>query len=157
MLELPRLVRDLVANETARLRENVFDAVKGLILLLLAGLTGLVAVVFVLVGTYASLAEKLPSWQAGGIVALIALVVAGLVLLSSRSLLEGRRPAPPARPREDALADALRQATEHGREAGEALSRAGLTSLDVTLAAFVAGLVASRTTRPRPSPEEGAD
>lgn len=148
MLKLSQLVRDAVATETARLRASVRDVVLGVLLLIIAGLIGLIGLVAFLVGVYGSLVQALPAWQAGGIVALAVLVLAAVILFLGYRSLGGRRPPPRGRRIDDSeIAAEIRRATEQGIGAGEWLSRSGLSAFDLTLAAFVAGLVVSRRSR----------
>jgi hypothetical protein len=150
VLKLSQLVGDAVATEAARLRAGVRDVVAGVLLLIIGGLIGLIGLVFLLVGAYGSLVQVLPAWQAGGIVAFAVLVLAGVIVLWGYRSLGGRRPPPRARRFDDsAVAAEIRRATEQGIGAGESLSRSGLSAFDLTLAAFVAGLVVSRTGRSR--------
>lgn len=155
MLRLPQLARDMVAAEAARLRAGLIDAAVALVLLAVAALIALVGLIFLLVGAYQSLAGVLPAWQAGGIVALAVAVVAGALALWASSRLSRRRPRRPAEPPPTAVSEEIRRATERGVDAGEMLSRSGLSAFDLTLAAFVAGLVVSRTSRPRNRRRDG--
>ena len=136
------------------MKAQVQAGVRSLALAMLAGIVLLIGIVFTLVGAYASLAETMPSWQAGAFVGLGALVVCLILLLLAR-----RRPAPRA-PRHPAPAPRARPTAEEleaTAELGVAASTAARnfvrehrpSTVQLILAAFVVGLVASRKPRRR--------
>jgi len=135
-------------------KAQVQAGIRSLVLAMLAGIVLLIGIVFALVGAYASLAETMPSWQAGALVGLGALVVCFILLLMAR-----RRPAPRA-PRQPAPAPRARPTAEDleaTAELGVAASAAARnfvrehrpSTFQLILAAFVVGLVASRKPRRR--------
>jgi uncharacterized membrane protein YoaK (UPF0700 family) len=145
-------LRDAASVETERLRSQVRDAVRSLVLGVVAGILFLVAVVFVLTGAYASLSEHLPAWQAGGVVGLSTLVVCLFLLLLSKG--SGARPASRRRYRRPSAED-LEATAELGAAASDAardfVRDHRPSGVQLTLAAFVAGLLASRRSRRRDS------
>lgn len=157
MRNLPQLVHDIVASEAAKLRASLFDASFTLLLLAMAAITCLVGGVFLWVGVYQSLHRALPAWQAGAIVAVGVIVVAGLIAFWSRRRMLARRAPRPAEAPSSAVSEELRKATEAGIDAGEILSRSGMNPVDLTVAAFLEGLVVGRSARRRPPPPDDRD
>jgi hypothetical protein len=147
-LSWTRYLRDVASLETDRVKAQVRAAVRSLVLGLVAGILLLVAIVFALTGAYASLSVHMPSWQAGGVVGLGTLVVCLVLLLLSKS--GGGRPAPrPRRGNRGPRAEDLEASAELGAAARDFVRDHRPTGLELTLAAFVLGLVASRGSRRR--------
>lgn len=143
-MRLSRALREAASIQGAQVKHQLRAAVRMLVILLVVALLLVCALVFLMTGAYHSLNETLPDWQAGALVALGAVVVA-LLLLAVGSL-SGRRPARPRRPPPadrgdpgpppgDPLAEAATDFLRHNRPTG----------LDLTIAAFVVGLLASRS------------
>lgn len=148
-MPLKGMFRELAAAETARMKQQLRGLVVALMLTLSAGVLLLAGLAFAMLGAYQSLAERLPSWQAGGLVALGALVVCLLLLALAGRGGRKRPPPPPRRPLGRSLeAD---EAAEIGAAAGEALQRHRPRGIDLGIAAFVVGLMMSRSSR-RPPP-----
>lgn len=154
MPRLSRLLHDAVAAEAARLRGSLFHAALSLLLLAIAALVALLGMVFLLVGAYQSLAELVPAWQAGGIIAVAILIIAGLLALVSRWRMSRRRVPPPTDPTISSVAKELRQTAERGVAAGEMLTVRSMKPFDRALAAFIAGLIVSRSVSARPQTQE---
>ncbi|HSG91052.1 MAG TPA: phage holin family protein [Pseudomonadales bacterium] len=134
------------------------DTAWGMLLCVIGVLVGLLGVAFFLFGAYDSLILTLPPWQAGGLVAVAALLLGWLILAVGRRQMAGRRAAPSSRDADEAaIAAEIRRAVEQGIGAGERLSGSGPSAVDLALAAFVAGLVASRGIGGRKPPSEGSD
>jgi hypothetical protein len=145
-------IRAAASTETDRVKAQVRAAIRSLVLMVVAGILLVIGLVFALTGTYASLSERIPSWQAGALVALVALAVCLLLMLLARR--SGRRPTPPrpVRPQRPTAED-LEATAELGAAASTAarefVRRHRPSGLQLTLAALVAGLVASRRSRRR--------
>lgn len=148
-------IRAAASAETDRVKAQVQAAVRSLVLTVLAGLVLLIGVVFALVGAYASLAESMPSWQAGAWVGLGALIVCLLLLLIGRGRRRPRStPGRPGKvPRTRPTAEDLEATAELGLAASTAardfVRQHRPSAFQLMLAAFVVGMVASRTPRRR--------
>jgi len=110
------------------------------VLLVVCAAIGLAAIGFAVMAGYLALSVAMPAWAAAlvtaGILLLLALI-AGLVA-NSYARRPLRRPAtPPARQTE---APPVELASRMGRSLGENLSRRGVRSTDVVIAALVAGV-----------------
>lgn len=77
MANLSRLLQETITAEAARLRLNLFNAAWSLLLLGIAVVLALIGMTFLSVGIYQSLAEVLPEWLAGGLTAVVVLIMAG--------------------------------------------------------------------------------
>jgi len=147
---LSSLLQRAAAVQADEVRRQLRAALLALVLMLLAALLLLAGLGFLLLGAYQSLAAELPSWQAGGLVALGTLLVCVLLLgLAGR---QGRRRASPPRPDRSASgrrdpAGPEHDAVEAGAAAGEMLRRHRPSGVELGIAALVAGLVASRVSR----------
>ena len=162
---LARLIGDLGALGIERARAGVFSALVSVMLLAIAALLCVIGVAFLLAGAYASLAAFLPAWQAGGIVALAALLIASIVVLWAQrrgaaaraGALQHRQTAAALRPhanpfpaRELGPDAPLREAAEQGFSAAARLARTSVRHTDLAIAAFIAGLVlCARSRKPR--------
>lgn len=140
-------VRTAASAETDRLKAQLRAAIASLVLMVVAAVLLLVGLVFALAGIYASLSEVMPSWQAGGLVALGAVAVClVLVALARRRGRPPRREPPP--PTRRPSAEDLEATAELGAAASTAardfVNRHRPSLLQLALAAFVVGMVASR-------------
>lgn len=131
--------------EVARLRASLVNAAFALLVLGIAALMSLIGVIFLLVGAYQSLAATLPAWQAGGLIAGAVLLIAGLLIYVNRRRMSTRRLPSPAASPISSVAKELRQTAERGITAGEMLAGKGMKPLDLALAAFIAGLMVSKS------------
>lgn len=136
-MDLSRVLREVVAAQAGEVRRRLYRMVLGTVLL--AGVL-LIGLVFLLLGAYESLAEVLPTWQAGGLVALGALLICLLLLLlaglNRRYRVSRRRPQrPDTEPN---------QAAEMGASVGKMLSQYQFSGSEIGIAAFVIGLLVSR-------------
>ncbi|MGD8830408.1 MAG: hypothetical protein PVF57_07370, partial [Pseudomonadales bacterium] len=132
-----RVLREVVAAQAGEVRRRLYRMVLGTVLL--AGVL-LIGLVFLLLGAYQSLAELLPTWQAGGLVALGALLICLLLLLLAglnRRYRVSRR-GPQRRDTEP------NQAAEIGASVGKMLSQYQFSGSEIGIAAFVIGLLVSR-------------
>lgn len=144
-------VREAASAEAERVRAQVRAAVRSAVLALLAGVILLVGIVFALAGLYGSLAERMPDWQAGGWIGLGTLVICLLLLLMAK------RGSPPARPPAPRVSRPQAEDLEATAELGAAASTAARefvrthrpSGIDLTIAAFVVGMIASRGRRSR--------
>jgi Kef-type K+ transport system membrane component KefB len=167
------MIRQAASGEAARLGERVKTEiralVKALVLLMVAGVLLLAGLIFLLLGAYETLALHMPAWQAGGLVALGTLLVCLLLVAMAGSGRSGRRGgaagarAPTgagaaAAAAEEARAEAAvraQSAAELGAAAGDFVRSHRPSGLDLTVGAFVAGLLASRSSaRRRQTPPE---
>jgi hypothetical protein len=143
-VRLPQALRDAAATQGAQVKYQVRAAVRQLVILLVVALLLVCALLFLMTGAYHSLNETLPAWQAGGLVALGA-IGAALLFLALTSL-GGRQPRPRPRIRRGEASTADRDAQEALAEvAGDFLRDNRPTGLDLTLAAFLVGLITSRS------------
>jgi uncharacterized membrane protein len=149
-----KLVQEALATATSGLKQNVRGVLRSLVFTLVAGAVLLLGLIFLLVGVYQSMAENMPAWQAGALIALAALVVAALLVLLSR-FGRGRRRS---RPRVDVRDEEIRVqrdqidqvvAAELGASVWELLKRRRPRALEMAVASFVAGLLMSRRERRR--------
>lgn len=144
-------VREAASVETGRLKAQARAAIRSVVLSMVAAVFLVIGVVFALVGAYASLSELMEPWQAGGLVGLGALAICFLLLAMANSSgrSQQRRPRPP-RTRSPSAED-LEATAEMGAAASTAardfVEQNRPTGLQLTLAAFVVGMIASR--RPR--------
>lgn len=136
------------------MKAQVRAALRSMMLGIVAGIFLIIAMVFALVGVYGSLSVHMPPWQAGGWVALGALAVCFLLLLMARS---GGRRAPAARRGAPRVRRPEAEDLEATAELGAAASTAARdfvrayrpSGLELSLAAFIVGMVVSRGRRPR--------
>jgi hypothetical protein len=153
-VKLSRLTRALAGGQLVRAWLVVRAKLHGGAAQLLAVALGLMAIVFLAVGGYVSLAGALPAWQAGALVAGMLMFVAVLLLIWGRwrASRAGRapvgsptsppRPAPgSANPADDAYLTEL--GMQAGAEVARQVARQGVRPTDVALAAFLAGLAVS--------------
>jgi hypothetical protein len=139
----------------ALLRERVRAVSVGLVLLCIAGSLLLVGTVFAMVGIFESLTLHLTGWLSGLIVGGGAFLSGLLLLAAVRPLLRGSTPEAGARRRRldsgRAPQDASGFSLQQMADLGEAIARASEghrpQGIDLTLAGFVAGLVASQSLR----------
>jgi membrane protein implicated in regulation of membrane protease activity len=148
---LSSLLRRAAAAQADEVRRQLRAVLLALTLLLLAALLLLAGLGFLLLGAYQSLAAELPSWQAGGLVALGTLFVC-LLLLALAGRQGRRRAAPKPGPEQPRPGDRYGTGAEHdaveaGAAAGEMLRRHRPSGVELGIAALVAGLVASRVSR----------
>jgi len=144
---LSSLLRQAAAAQADEVRRALRAALLALVLMLFAALLLLAGLGFLLLGAYQSLAAELPSWKAGGLVALGTLLVC--VILLSLAGRQGRRRAPSQRRERREASERSSTAAEHdaveaGAAAGEMLRRHRPSGVELGIAALVAGLVASR-------------
>lgn len=150
MRNLIQLFRDTIVAEFARLRLGLFSIAASLILLAVAGGICLIGSAFLLYGVFDSLSRLMPTWMAGGLIALGVIVIAMLLAYWGRQRLVVRSLSPPlADATSTPAAEQMRKVAESGINAGEMLKRSGLRPGDLAIAAFIAGLVMSRSTRER--------
>lgn len=152
-----RFLREAASLETDRVKAQLRTAVRSVVLTVVAGLLLLVGIVFVLTGAYVSLSEQMPAWQAGGAVGLGMLAVCLLLLAGARrggrgggrSGSRSARSTDHARPSAEDLEAAADLGAAASDAAHEFVRDHRPSGLQLTLAAFVAGLVASRRSRRR--------
>lgn len=152
-MKLPQTLLGVASGQAEKVRQQVRAAARSALLIGIAAVLLLCGVLVLLLGFYQSLALYMPHWQAGGLVALGILLVC-FVLLALANL-TGRRGAPGTRPNRAAGAQRMGlsddPAAELGSAAGaaaeEALRNLKPSAVDMTVAAFVAGLLASRASR----------
>jgi membrane protein implicated in regulation of membrane protease activity len=161
---LPGFLRGIVADEIDRLKDearaSVRAVVRGVLLVCAALFLLLVSLLFVMLGAYDSMSLVLPHWMAGVIVALASVVFA-LLLLAAAAMGSRRRRSRRQRAEAQRIAEAeakrreeLQAAMELGASASAAAGSAAReflrshrpTSFSLAVSAFVAGLVAARTT-----------
>lgn len=149
MLDPIRLMRRLVEIQTSRLKADLEAGVRSVMLLLAATLLLVAGVVMLMVGAYVSLAMVLVPWQAAALVALVALLLAAVLYIFSRT--GGARGAHERQRmrRESITEEELEEAAELGAAASEFFRRYRPEGVDLTIAALVAGLVFSRAMRGR--------
>lgn len=140
----------------SRFEERAKAATFGVVIGCVAGLLIVLGLVFAMMGIYESLALEMPRWQSGLIVGAGAVVLSGLLLVvfrqrgagagqqppSSRRAASGRDDGPTgASELEDMveLAELITRVTTEHRPKG----------IDLTIAGFVAGLVASQQLKSR--------
>lgn len=151
-------IRDAASVEADRVKAQVRGAVRSLVLSVIAAVFLLIGVVFVLTGAYATLSDLMPAWQAGGLVGLGALVICLLLLaLANRRGAAGRSrrpgrglPRSVSRPSAEDLEATADMGAAASTAAREFVRQHRPTGFELTLAAFVVGLVASRGSRRRP-------
>jgi uncharacterized membrane protein len=149
-----KLVQEALATATSDLKQKVRGALRSLVFALVAGAVLLLGLIFLLVGAYQSMAENMPAWQAGAVIALAALVVAALLVLLSRVGRGRRRERARVLVRDEEIRvqrDQIDQvvAAELGASVWELLKRRRPRALEMTVASFVAGLLMSRRERRR--------
>lgn len=135
-----------------RAKAATFGVVIGCVAALLIGL----GLVFVMVGIYESLAVEMPRWQSGLIVGAGAVLLSGLLLLVFRQ--RGTAPASRESSRRRAGSRGGDDTTEASEledmvELAELITRVTTEhrpkGIDLTIAGFVAGLVASQQLKSR--------
>ncbi len=120
---------------------------------MVAGIFLVIGVVFALCGAYASLADVMPAWQAGGLVGLGALVLCVVLLIAARATASrGRRrqPAPRTRPTAEDLEATAELGAAASAAARDLVRQYRPTGLELSFAALVVGLLVSRRSRRRP-------
>jgi len=146
----------LLRSAVSRFEERAKAATFGVVIGCVAGLLIVLGLVFVMIGIYESMALEMPRWQSGLIVGAGAVVLSGLLLIVSRQRGAGSGQPPPAprRPagrRDDGDADASE--LEDMLELAELITRVATDhrpkGIDLTIAGFVAGLVASQQLKSR--------
>ncbi len=144
-------IRDIAASEVERAKAQVRAAIRGLVLTMVAIVFLLIGVVFTLAGTYATLTDSLPGWQAGGIIGLGTLVACLVLLMAARlaGSRASRQPPAPRRPSADDLEATAELGAAASSAARDLVRDYRPSGLELTLAAFVVGMVFSRRRRRR--------
>ncbi|MGD8592352.1 MAG: hypothetical protein PVG20_07610 [Thioalkalispiraceae bacterium] len=138
------MARDIAARGVKRLTAWYHSLIARTLILALCGWAALGGLGFVAVGSYLSLSEVFVPWVAGLIVGcgilLLSLLGAWLTLLYWRRTTQPESPIEP--PMENAEAQTMVDTAAHlGEIVGESLSKSGIRTTDVMIAALVAGTV----------------
>ena len=138
----------IAADSVARVGEQVTAWSHALIartlLLMLLGCAVVGGTAFIAIGTYLSLSEALTAWAAGlivgGAILILSLIVAWIAWLYTRKPKQPQAPNQP--PAQSAEAQAMVDTAAHrGEVVGASLSKSGIRTTDVMIAALVAGTI----------------
>ncbi|MCG6969048.1 MAG: hypothetical protein LJE85_04685 [Gammaproteobacteria bacterium] len=135
---------DIVARGVKRLTTWYHSIMARTLILVLCGWAALGGLGFIAVGSYLSLSEVFVPWVAGLIVGcgilLLSLLGAWLTILYWRSTPQPQAPIEP--PEENTEAQTLVDTATHlGEIVGASLSKSGIRTTDVMIAALVAGTI----------------
>lgn len=134
---LPKLLVEIIAAEQAKLWKGSVKLAIMMSLLGLAIMTIVVGMIFVLIGLYLSLAEKMPSWEAGMIVGggVVLLAVIWLIVIAQ----QGKDPPFKANNASEQASDD--PTAQLGSMIGDIVAKSNVKSSDIVLATLIAGLV----------------
>jgi MFS family permease len=156
-----RLLADIAAAGRAKLWRGAarLTIAMSLVAIAMAALAG--GLIFGFLGLYVSLAEVMPSWQAGVIVGSGLLFLASILLLIIAWVITRQnRTMPRSTPLRGATVSSERVidelATQWGASVGEILAKSTIKPTDIVLSALIAGMVlgASIRARQRPPPSQ---